>query len=65
MNIKLIRLEEELLSKKELDLMIWGIWGAIKITKDAVISFTVGKYVLERKSRVWIDALYMNIFLGF
>lgn len=27
--------------------------------------FTIGKDVLERKSRVWIDALYMNIFLGF
>jgi len=42
-----------------------GYLGAIKITKDAIISFTIGKDVLERKSRVWIDALYMNIFLGF
>ena len=62
MNVKR-QIEGRTVEQKGTILDVLGNLGAIKIPKDAKISFTVGKYALERKSRVWIDAyIFFQVF---
>lgn len=62
MNVKR-QIEGRTVEQKGTRFDVLGNFGAIKIPKDAKISFTVGTYALERKSRVWKDVcIYFQVF---